>query len=928
MDDIHLEDPRKFSAKQIKEEIEHAQNRRSVWQYLFDLIVKTLICATLIAIDFVLFANAGSYNIFASGLQLNYEAQYIFVAIFVISFIIMLIASFWPKLENMLVSACFAGLIIALINQFATFEKHSGLLILFSGIFSDNVNAILYEYSFWIIGLVSFVVFLIVFTTVKRSFQLYFLCILLAVFAWIVSEAYFNTSLQYFRTVASSPTLRSENLGKHFVFLAFNSLTSPNNINHMAKTTKQNTEIKKTFDNLLGFLDHNNFILYPNAMVENPDDPFLNLVSLYNPVTENDVSEQIMASATRDTYFDFYAIQKDKMYIKNSAIYKALQKDNYKINVYQTRNIDVCYLDSKLAVASCREKINMPVALNDTIFSRWDRTLLLISQWLNSTGYINSFNPVLKLAEYVLPLQYIKPFGFEVDKIYALNAFKVFDLIAENIDKQTGNQAYFAIIDLPSETYVYNEFCQLNKMADWKSEKNIPFVRDPLETRRNAYAEQTNCLIGSLEKFVRTLKKTGQFDNTTIVITGLNNPQALFNKEDNYYRELQAESQVLFAIKPENSASSEVNYDACTVSDIMASYFITKKPCKEFVNIKTTEKNMKQITSVIEKDKIKQQQIDRANSGFEEWIKAWAAYNQIIMDIEPASEEKSAETNDKISDQDELVVVDEVVVTETVIEDVPEQKMETITKAADEANMMEQAKDELDIDDANSLDQKETDQKKEKADDFIVADDLSYTKDEIVDYSEPKGNEIIEEKAEVVDVKLSEDSVSSAKQDVSDNDKENVDKNINNKSSKDENKPENNVKTDNVKQNIGSKVDALGNVLDTAEDVIPETLFDTEQEKKSTENAIAKAKRALENKKAQKNKLKETKTPAEELDNLVKDIETLAKNEDFREVLEAPVAKGQNLSPEELKKQYHQNLKEAAKKFESNIDIKVNLLEK
>ena len=38
MDDIHLDDPRKFSAKQIKVEIEQSVGKRSVWQYLFRVV--------------------------------------------------------------------------------------------------------------------------------------------------------------------------------------------------------------------------------------------------------------------------------------------------------------------------------------------------------------------------------------------------------------------------------------------------------------------------------------------------------------------------------------------------------------------------------------------------------------------------------------------------------------------------------------------------------------------------------------------------------------------------------------------------------------------------------------------------------------------------------------------------------------------------
>ena len=126
MDDIHLEDPRKFSAKQIKKSVEEAKYKRTFWQYWFDLIVKTILLATIISLDFTLFANAGSYNLFSSSTWLNTEAQYIYIAIVAFSFLFMFIASFFRALENFILSLSFAVLGVALINQFATFEKKIG----------------------------------------------------------------------------------------------------------------------------------------------------------------------------------------------------------------------------------------------------------------------------------------------------------------------------------------------------------------------------------------------------------------------------------------------------------------------------------------------------------------------------------------------------------------------------------------------------------------------------------------------------------------------------------------------------------------------------------------------------------------------------------------------------------------------------------
>ncbi len=907
MDDIHLDDPRKFSAKQIKIEIENASKKRNIWQYLADLLVKTLICATLVAIDFTLFANAGNYNIFVSNTDFTPEVGHIYIAIFLCSFVIMLIASFWPKLENMVLSLCFALMTIALINQFATFEKHSGLLIIFNGIFSDGINAVLYEYAFLIIGVIAFVVFWIGISALKRSFRFYFLCGLLAVWGWILSEAYFNTSSQYFRTVASSPTLRGDDNGKLLIVLSFNNLTSVDNLLSLSNEKTQNVEIKKSANNLLGFFDINNFVLYPNATVNNPYEPFLNLVSLYNPGNETEASSHVMSSAERQDYFDFSAIQKDRLYIKDSSLYKMLQKEDYRINVYQTRDIDTCYLDNKLAAAVCREKVNMPIAFNEDIFTSVDKTVLLTAQWLNSIGLMQSINSVLKAAEYIIPGNSLKPLGFDIDKLYVLNSFKVFDLIVESIDKQSGNQAYFAIIDLPSDMYAYDEFCQLKKVDEWKSEESVAFAKSSLESRREAYADQVNCLVGSLERFMQQLDKMGQLDNATIVIDGLNNPQSLLKDEDDYFRRQQSKSQVMFAIKPENAQKPEIDYSVCRVDDIVNSYLITHKPCEEFVGIRTTEKNMKQIRDFIEKNKYKDDVVEVASQNFEEWVSAWMAHNQYENYAQKKKFESSEEQN---VDDNQIVELKENAVSEKVVEDVPEQKLPSISVAAQE---MDVAENDEQNDEVLGLEQDAVNENNSNQDVF----ENSETKEEnTVEVTKPEM-----EKTE--DITATENPLTDNTEpdvDVADN---NVLPGINN--------------TEQTTTDAKSDIDTLGKDKETmteevvedavvSEDVIPDTVFDVNEDSNTTEAAIEKAKQALKVKK-EKKKLSEREIPKKKLDTLVKDIDILTKNEDFRQVLEAPVAEGQNLSPEELKKQYHQNIKEAADKIENNVNLEVKVIE-
>ena len=508
MDDIHLDDPRKFSAKQLKMKQEALKNKRRFWHYLFDLIVKTLICAIMLSINFTLFANSGNYSLFASSMKLNMEAEIIYALIFAISFILMFIASFYRALENIILSICFAGVCVATINQFATFEKKSGLLILFNGVFSEDINLILYEYALWITGAACFVIFWIILKIFNRQVMLYFMIVLGALLGWILSEAYLNTSTSYFRLVASSPVLRNENLGKNLVFLSFKNLTSPNNLNNMYQNSRRYPNIQKSFYNSLGFFVDNDFILYPNVLLDNPDDPLMSLISAYNPDANGDVADKVQTSAVRTDYFNFSALQKDKMYLKDSSLYEMLRKDNYTLNVYQTGEIDTCYLNNKVAAGSCKEKVNTPINFVGSNFTLTEKALLLASQWISSTGFASSLDPILSVIGYTTNLRDIKPLGFKVNNLNVLNFDKALDQIIESIDRQTGNQAYFAIMDVPSDTYFYDAFCQLKPMSDWNNEQASSYNKKTTDERRSFYADQVSCLYDNLEKYTSSMRLT------------------------------------------------------------------------------------------------------------------------------------------------------------------------------------------------------------------------------------------------------------------------------------------------------------------------------------------------------------------------------------------------------------------------------------
>ncbi len=933
MDDILLDDPRKASAKRVLEaqKQEKLRPKRTFGQYIFDLILNTLACAALLAINFTLFVNAGNYNLFASSALINQEAVLIYTAILALSFVLTFLLSFSKNLQNALPCIVTALFVIAIINQFATFEKHSALLILLGNFLSENANNFFYEYSFAIIGTTVFLIAFLLITFLKRSYRLYIVLALFAALAWIISEAYFNTSQTYFKTTASSSALRAQNSGKTLLFFSFNNLTSPNNLRNLAGEGGKNVEMNKTFNNMLGVLAQNGFVLYPNALMPVEEQPFYNLVKLYNPNENKDPAEFIQNVALQDNYFDFTSLQYDKMRMKASSLYDMLRKKNYNINVYQTRELDTCYTDNKLAVTSCKNKINYPFALNGNNFSLSDKTLLLVAQWLNSTGFVDSLNVPLKFLSYILP---VEPLKVRANEVYAVNAFRVFDQIADDMDRKKGNQAYFAVIDLPSDNFVYDEFCHFKKMEDWVGEKGETFADTSLSNKQKAYANQLNCLTGALEYFLRRLDKSGQIGATTIVLTGLDNPQGLLPKEIEYYPKMQSERQILLAIKPEENYKFSADYTVCRADEILASQLLSQRKCQEFADLETTDKNLEKIKEEINKQKFGATVITAAKANFNEWFKSWVANNQNgnnfdYQAINALNDKNAKAPQPKLNIAVEEVATEEMPVTkqeDILLEPKEESTTEEITTKQTD-NFVAEIQ-ELDDETAGNT-KDESEETVENIENSVTGTDVApqdnVPQDETADLVEEK-SELVAEVAETT-ATMTETIPSEENAGNPDDTAEQIEEDTENIKASDV-IPE--TLFDENQQTETPREDTTTSEVKNNETVKPEATVESKAAEKintapTKEEIINKAKQAFENKqKMQAVKKEEIRKKARYLSD---NIEELSKNEEFRQVLEAPVAQGSDLSPQELKKQYYKNLIEAADKAKNDMNIEVKVIE-
>ena len=688
MDDVYISDPRQASAQVIAQKKKDKQNslkRRNFRQFLFDLIVKTIICSAIISIDFTLFAEAGSYNLFDINQLPTIEAQYIYAGIVAICFIVIFLLSFSAFLQNVAISITFAALVLSIFNQFALFDQSSILYSFFGSHIDSSISGVFINYSDWLIAGIIALISLILISYTSRSNQIYLLGILILILGGIISKAYFNPVSRNFENKKALSNISKHDDGENFIFLSLPNFASYSDIKN---AESKNYTVNQVADNILGFYAINNFTHYPNAYVNKFTNDFINLVAALNPEENpSEIENVLLDNVILDGYWNFKDLDTDKLYLKTSKLYNHLMGKKYNIKVFQTRGIELCTINNSLSVSKCVEKINSPINLNQPGLTDLDKTILLTAQWIESTKIVSNINLPLLAASYLTSR--VAPLNFAGSKLYTINSHKIFDMIADDIKASKGNNAYFAVINLPSSTYVYDDFCNIKNPYQWIGASQQPWVKtNNLKAKQQAYAEQTNCLVGQLENFMQKLKKNDKLKKTTIIIQGMSPSGVFFNKTQN----MKDFSRVGMAIYTPKQDKMQTVYDLCSVPSIISGK-INNNKCTELLGQNTTDKRRQEILKEAHAKTINEQGIFNAVRRFKEWYQAFAGHNNldnILSKVEKSdvSEAKEKNITEKTDAQD--IIVEKVTVAETVEELPSEDKVKSISVVSQEINAKEQ----------------------------------------------------------------------------------------------------------------------------------------------------------------------------------------------------------------------------------------------
>lgn len=528
-----------------------------------DALLSVLFMSFLLISDFILFAGSGNIKVFDSGILPRTEILIIISGLLLFSIGIIWLLINRKKLKNIVLSLFVLFFVYIIYQQFSQYYYRINI-----GIYIVPVYLLL--------GIIFAVVTYVLFENEKPIYKILYVVAAGVVFGHIYIS-YMSDNDPYDFIESYNTQHSSDNGNKKFVYLML-----PNFAAYSYISTFQTSEADNTKHILQGFWQKNNFRVYNRAYTSEIN-YFYNMALALNPTAQIQADKHILKNKRITEYWRFHNLRNEFIYLKNNELYDIFRKNNFQISAYKSRDFDMCRKNHLFNVNRCVEKINRPVNLYDmNNVSLLSKSGILLIDWLSS---IKLFNPLLStIYNFLHPIVNVDKMpmvGTNYNNLYVVNSIKTFDILLDNIKKDEGKQAYFVFVDIPSDMYVYDEYCRIRPQNQWLNRTNLPWIKqDYTYHRRDAYLQQTKCLIGKMEYFIEQLQNENIWKDTVLVVigtSGLNN----FQNEQiaDIAEDFMANRLVSMAIYDSDMNVSENNEQFCSIEDFVAGYLYGHNKC-------------------------------------------------------------------------------------------------------------------------------------------------------------------------------------------------------------------------------------------------------------------------------------------------------------------------------------------------------------
>lgn len=572
-----------------------------------DSLLVFLFISFLMITDLILFAGSGNLKVFNESIIPIPEVLLISaVLVLIIGACVGLIWK-WRVLKHILASVFTILFVYMIYNQFSQY-----ISVLYIG------SYILPKYMLF--GIVWAVLTYIVFQQRRLLYRVLYVLAFGVIFINIYTSYMMQLNKHEFVETHNTQKVKKTS-GKRFIYLMLPNLSS---YQYLSSIEYDNADITKNI--ILGFMQKNKMRLLSGAYT--PERAYLsNMVANLNPLSVDSVYNHLMNSRVLAEYWRFYNLRNEYAYLKDNELYDIFKDNKFQISAYKSRDFDMCHKQNKFNVNRCIEKVNHPISLYDINLSLPARTGILAIEWLSSIVSFDKFAEwMYKMLKPIADVETMPLIATNYKNLYVVNSAKTFDILFENIQHDSGKQAYFVFIDLPSDMYVYDEYCQFVPQDKWMSLSNHQWItKDYSEQKRDAYLQQTRCLFGKMEQFVRRLQVNDLWSDTVLILQGTSGVNDFRNTPiEKTVPDFLANRSVLMAIHDDEISKFQTDNRLCSTSQFLAEYLFPNKIC----NSNRLGLHGMIIEEIRERlDKLSEDITADRTSEFSEWYGKWAEKN-------------------------------------------------------------------------------------------------------------------------------------------------------------------------------------------------------------------------------------------------------------------------------------------------------------
>jgi|GEM_PF-722624 len=617
--------------------------------YWLNLIFFMIIGVSLLGIDFVLYSSSGAGKIFSAFPMPRPDILTALIIIAVTTGIIYFLLSGFTTMLGLLTAGIIYLFSTAMFNQFSDY----------------GTSSVFFGLSPTYISLIISILFFIIMLWGKKKIRFLLACILVAVFCYVSMQQ--NTHQPEFNIFQAETTAQTEN-DKNIAFI---NIMLPGFPSYSYVSSLSDEQANKVYRDqlrsiMLGFYAQYGFKLFPNAYV-NDYNPYLNAADSLNFAIPTDKYANIQTQIQKDSHWNFKQRNHYEANLANAEMIDNLKSQGYHINAYQSHGINLCRKNNENNVSHCVTKISNPNTLVGNEYSAFEKAGVILVQWLESTGWFEKSAPVVynRLNKFFSPDK-TPLIGTSYDGLYVINSLQTLDIAMQDIANNKGKQAYFIFVDLPSETFVYDDMCKLKPMDEWVAKYGQPWAKKSFSMeKRSAQFRQTMCLYGKLSQLMQTLQTSELLADSTVIIQGLSGMDDMLGTPDVSQPDAFLNGRTTnVAISAPDSRKFTINKSICAVPDIL-NQALNDHKCAEF-NGETSSKNTKD--AIVEKLNAVVYSSDTAQKSYQqyvEWLKAWKQNNypslaapQPEPELQPIEDADSTEGEPKPlnDDNDEEIV--------------------------------------------------------------------------------------------------------------------------------------------------------------------------------------------------------------------------------------------------------------------------------